>query len=117
MHDDVAQLYDALFDLIRLLNRPERDALLAAEANVTIDRALFPLLMRIAYRGPMAIGALAGHVGRDHTTVSRQAAKLVQLGLVERQPRPADRRVTEVRVTDAGGRLAGELTAARERLA
>ena len=38
---------------------------------------------------------LADRAGRDYTTISRQVAKLAELGLVDRRPSRADRRVKE----------------------
>ena len=55
------------------------------EAGIALDRALFPLLVVIERRGPIGVVDLAGRVGRDYTTVSRQIAKLEGLGLIERR--------------------------------
>ena len=52
MDDDLRQLHGALMDLVGVLNRPEPDARLLREAGVKLDRALFPLLVRIGARGP-----------------------------------------------------------------
>jgi DNA-binding MarR family transcriptional regulator len=49
--------------------------------------------------------------------VSRQVAKPESLGLVARQARKADRRVTEAIVTDQCHAMSDALDAARERLA
>ncbi|XXT25545.1 MarR family transcriptional regulator [Sorangium sp. So ce429] len=54
---------------------------------------------------------------RDHTTVSRQVAELESLGLIERRPGPADRRIHEAVITDKGRQMTDALDAARQRLA
>jgi DNA-binding MarR family transcriptional regulator len=110
-------LHGAMVDLFAMMNQPQRDDVLLGEAGVSLDRALFPLLVGIERFGPIGVVELAEGMGRDHTTVSRQVAKLVKLGLVERQPNPADARVHEAVITNSGRRVNDALTAARQRLA
>ena len=109
-------LHEALIDVVGVFNRPQNDVILLREAGVSLDRALFPLLVLIQRRGPIAVGELADRVGRDYTTVSRQVGKLESLGLVARRTGKADRRVTEAVVTDQGRAISDALDAARERL-
>jgi len=111
------RLHESLIDLIGVFSRPRNDIILLREAGVALDRALFPLLVVIQRRGPLGVGDLADRVGRDYTTVSRQVAKLENLGLVARREAIADRRVTEAVVTDQGQAMCDALDAARERLA
>jgi DNA-binding MarR family transcriptional regulator len=113
----VRQLHDALFDLVGLLNRAQPDENLLSAAGVSLDRALFPLLVRIERAGRIGVGDLADLAGRDYTTVSRQVAKLEGLGLVSRRPGAADRRVNEAAVTPAGKAITDALDTARETLA
>ena len=110
-------LHEALLDLVGFINRPQNDAILLRDAGVSLDRALFPLLVRITRRGPLGVGELADLVGRDYTTVSRQVAKLENLGLITRQSGKTDRRVTEAVVTENGQAMSELFDAARERLA
>jgi DNA-binding MarR family transcriptional regulator len=110
-------LHEALIDLVGFINRPQNDAVLLREAGVSLDRALFPLLVRIQRRGPIGVGELADLVGRDYTTVSRQVAKLESLGLITRHPGKTDRRVTDAVVTEKGQAVSELFDAARERLA
>jgi DNA-binding MarR family transcriptional regulator len=110
------QLHDALFDLVSLLNRAQPDDHLMQAAGVSLDRALFPLLVRIERRGPIGVGDLADISGRDYSTVSRQVAKLESLGLVARRPSAADRRVNEAAVTAAGKAMTEAFDAARDSL-
>jgi DNA-binding MarR family transcriptional regulator len=117
MNPELRELHETLIDLIGLFNQPQRDAVLIEEAGISIDRALFPLLVRIERRGPMGIGELADLAGRDYTTVSRQVTKLEGLGLVTRQVSPRDGRVSEATVTEKGKAMTDALDAARERLA
>ena len=91
-------------------NSPRQDEVLLREAGVTLDRALFPLLVRIARAGSVGIVELAGQAGRDHSTISRQVARLERLGLVARQAAAGDQRVREARITEAGERLIAAIT-------
>ena len=95
MHDthDIDAVAAALLDLLGALNSPRQDDILLAEAGVSIDRALFPLLVRIGAAGRLSVAELADLVGRDHSTISRQTAKLESLGLIDRRPATQDQRV------------------------
>jgi DNA-binding MarR family transcriptional regulator len=110
-------LHGALLDLVGLLNRAQPDETLMSTAGISLDRALFPLLVRIERRGPIGVGDLADLAGRDYSTVSRQVAKLESLGLVTRRAGATDRRVNEAAVTSAGKAMTDALDEARETLA
>ncbi|HXW85009.1 MAG TPA: MarR family transcriptional regulator, partial [Candidatus Binataceae bacterium] len=115
--DNVLKLHQAMVDLFALMNRPQRDRALLEEAGVSLDRALFPLLSGVAAYGPIGVVALADGVGRDHTTVSRQVAKLERLGLIARKPSRADRRINEAVITRKARSVTRALDAARVRIA
>lgn len=114
MKRNLLQLHEALLDLTGVLNQPQPDAALIALAGVDLDRALFPLLVRVARRGPLAIGALAELCGRDYSTVSRQISKLESLGLVAREADAADARVTNAAITKKGEVMTRALDRARD---
>lgn len=114
--EQLRQLHAALLGIADAMNRPENDRTLIAESGVALDRALFPLLVRIERLGPIGVVDLAARVGRDYTTISRQVAKLQSLGLVSRRAGSADRRVNEAMVTPEGKAVTGALDAARDRL-
>lgn len=114
---DLRLLHEALMDLTGIFNAPQRDAALIAEAGIALDRALFPLLVRIERRGPLGVVELAALSGRDHTTVSRQVAKLEELGLIVRRAAKADRRVRQAAVTKKGLAMTNAIDKARERIA
>ncbi|HTC44857.1 MAG TPA: MarR family transcriptional regulator [Steroidobacteraceae bacterium] len=106
----------ALIDLIGMLNSPRQDEILLRESGVTLDRALFPLLVRIGMAPSLNVGALAEQVGRDQSTVSRQTAKLEALGLIRRRAGKADQRAREAIITAAGKGLVQSIAVARRRL-
>jgi DNA-binding MarR family transcriptional regulator len=117
MSKQIRQLHNALIDLVGMMNRPQRDTALIREAGISLDRALFPLLVGIERKGPIGVGELADRVGRDYTTVSRQVAKLESSGLVARRPSKGDKRVREATITAKGRAMTNALDAARERVA
>ena len=106
----------SLLELVGALNQPQRDEALIAAAGIKLDRALFPLLIGIERFGPVGVVQLATGVNRDHTTISRQVAKLEDLGLVTRAETVGDRRQRRVVVTPAGKAMTDRIDAARERL-
>jgi len=116
MKKDMRLLREALLDLTGVLNRPQPDAALIALAGIDLDRALFPLLVRVERRGPLGIGELAELCGRDYTTVSRQVTKLEGLGLVQRSANARDARIKEAAITDKGRAMTRALDGAREKL-
>ncbi|WP_437983829.1 MarR family winged helix-turn-helix transcriptional regulator [Sorangium sp. So ce117] len=111
------ELHGAMVDLVALMNQPQRDQALLAEAGISLDQALFRLLVGIERFGPIGVVELSNRAGRDYTTVSRQVAKLESLGLIERRPSPADRRIHEAVITDKGRQMTDALDAARQRIA
>lgn len=114
--EDARKIYDAVVDLVGLMNRPLRDARMIEEAGISLDRALFPLLVGVGRFGPIGVGELADRAGRDYTTISRQVAKLETLGLVKRRTAQADRRVSEAVITNKGRAMTQAIDKARDRL-
>lgn len=112
----IHELHGSLLDIVSVMNRPQRDEAMVKEAGISLDRALFPLLVGIERLGPIGVVELADRTGRDYTTVSRQVAKLESLGLVKRQPSASDRRVSEATVTAKGKAMTDRVDAARERI-
>jgi len=107
------ELYNSLFEIVSFLIRPKQDKQLMQKAGVSLDTALFPLLMQIAHYGPLGIVELAGQVDRDHSTVSRQVDKLVALNLVIPTDQTTDKRVRRVGLTDTGKAITDKIAAAR----
>ncbi len=113
---NVDAIASALIDLTGCLNSPRQDDFLLREAGVSLDRALFPLLARLSAARPLSVAQLAEQAGRDPSTVSRQLAKLEQLGLVKRPSTHEDMRVRAATITNAGSRTLAAITEARRRL-
>lgn len=110
-------LHGSLIDIVSVMNRPQRDAVMVREAGIALDRALFPLLVMVERLGPIGIVDLADRVGRDYTTVSRQVTKLAGLGFVERRSTATDGRVREAVITAGGKALTDKIDVTREAMA
>jgi len=110
------ELHLILLKMAGLMNRPDVDAAFLARAKVKLARALFPLLSRIGIEGPIGTVELAAQTGRDHSTVSRQVARLEALGLVERATDEKDRRVRLLRPTSAGEKVLDKFSRVRRKL-
>lgn len=111
------ELHRSLIEIASVMNRPQRDVELLDKAGLSLERALFPLLVLVERLGPIGVVDLAGRVGRDYTTVSRQVARLEELGLVNRRPNETDKRVREAVITPHGKAATDALDAAREEMA
>ena len=109
------RLHTAVLDIVAMMNGPERDAVLTREAGIALDRALFPLLVLTGRLGPIGVRDLADRVGRDHTTVSRQLARMETQGLIARVVDATDRRRACV-LTTPGQAMVACIDSARERL-
>jgi len=115
MSDWSDEIHAVLLRLNGYMNRPDLDQAFLARAGVKLDRALFPLLTRIGLSDPISVVELAGLVGRDHSTVSRQAAKLEGLGLVERQAAKGDQRIRLLSPSAAGREMLDRFAETRRR--
>lgn len=80
---------------IAMLGRPP-------EAACGVDRAGYLLLRTLEKIGPASINTIAAAVGLDGSTVTRQVAAMKELGLVERQTNPGDRRSCIISPTEDG---------------
>ena len=80
------------------------------------------LLTHLAASAPQRMGTLADWQGVDRSTMTMQIGSLVDRGLAQRTPDPADRRATIIELTDHGtqtledyaGRASGILSDALE---
>lgn len=104
--DDLALADDVSGQLIRLIRLMDRkQAQYQAEHPDAVERATYYLLVHLVKGGPRRAGALAEAVHSDPSTISRQVAHLVRLGLVERTADPDDGRATLLAATDEGRRV------------
>ncbi|MGX5654238.1 MarR family winged helix-turn-helix transcriptional regulator [Geodermatophilus nigrescens] len=107
--DDLHATFVRLEREIGLLLRRSRaiSARLARELHPDLDGAAYGLLALLADAGPLRASDLVARLGLDKSTVSRQVASLVALGMVDREPDPADGRAQVLRPSpDGAARLA-----------
>ena len=113
MYDDIFQ---SLSEILAFLNRPQQDKILLAHAGIAIDTALLGVLVQISMNHKISISELADRLGRDHSTVSRQVAKLEELGFTTSQPSRRDKRQRELTLTRQGKSVAVKIAHARREL-
>ena len=99
-YEDIDLLNGELFRLLRLMERGH--ARYAAQQPDGVERAAYLLLVHLVKDGPQRLSALAEAVHSDVSTVSRQIAQLVKLGLVERRSDPSDGRASLLAASDKG---------------
>lgn len=73
-----------------------------------LSPARLSALSVVVFAGPLSLGELAAAEQVRPPTMSRLVAALVDAGLVEREPDPADGRVTRLRPTAEGRRILDE---------
>ncbi len=115
---DAHEAFVALEREIGLLLRRSRamSARLAGQLHPDLDGAAFGLLALLQDTGPLRASDLVARLGLDKSTVSRQVASLVALGLVDRSADPDDGRAQVLTPSAEGAaRLAQIRTARRER--
>ncbi len=66
-------------------------------------------LMRLHFKGAADVTSIAGQLGISNAAASQLIDRLVQMGLVERQEDPADRRIKCMALTPEGHALAEKL--------
>ena len=86
---------------------------MAREVHPELEPAAYGLLVRLEEAGPQRATELAGYFGVGKATMSRQLHALEDLGLVAREPDPADGRASLVRITAEGKARFGRVRDAR----
>jgi DNA-binding MarR family transcriptional regulator len=104
---EAAAVFERLLRLFRSLSPVSGLSLTAAATLNTLERS-----------GPGRLTSLAVREGVTQPAMTQLIARLEDAGLVERAADPADGRVVQVRITDAGrATLAGRRAVRTERLA
>lgn len=104
------------WELVRLSRTTQAIRIaLATHDEDGVEWSTYVLLFQLVRRGPQRSSALAGNVCVDPSTISRQVAQLVKLGLVERRADPDDGRATLLVATTEGERVHAGVKFRRER--
>ncbi|MFG2024096.1 MarR family winged helix-turn-helix transcriptional regulator [Streptomyces sp. NPDC048825] len=75
---------------------------MAREVHPDLESAAYGLLVRLDERGGQRATELAAYIGVGKATMSRQLRALEELGLIAREPDPADGRAWLVHLTEEG---------------
>lgn len=86
---------------------------LASELHRGLDGAAYGLLVLLDDAGPLRASDVVTRLGLDKSTVSRQVASLVDLGLVDRAADPDDGRAQVLSTSEEGHRRLSEIRDAR----
>jgi DNA-binding MarR family transcriptional regulator len=82
---------------------------ISAESVAAVDDVVTPpqlrVLVMIASRGPLNLGAVARGLGVHPSNATRTCDRMVTAGLLDRRDDPADRRNLLLQLTDKGRRL------------
>lgn len=111
--DAIARIEAAIITLVRRATDPRGNRRINRLAGVDIERASSGMLARIEVLEPARLSDLAEAAGVDTSTASRQVARLVDDGLVERGVDPHDRRASAHRLSPAGRAVRQKLAIAR----
>ena len=113
-NDDLRRIETEVGALIRRVKRVMAER--ALEVHPDLHPMTYFILTHLAKQGPMRAADLSDAFGMDKGGVSRQVQTLVDLGLVERQPDPEDRRAILLAATaDGRERLAAVTRHRRDR--
>jgi DNA-binding MarR family transcriptional regulator len=104
MENNQDQVMEALERELTLLFRRARASSgeMAREVHPDLEPAAYGILSRLHETGPERATLLAGFFGVGKATMSRQLRALEDLGLVRREPDPADGRAFLVELTQEG---------------
>src|SRR5579871_2161802 len=108
---DADRLGRAISRFVRVVTRVRAGAPTDARG---LDVSSMRLLSALSENGPQRANSLAEAVVSDPSTVSRQIAQLVKLGMVSRHSDEADRRAWVLAVTPAGAEALAQHYAQRE---
>jgi DNA-binding MarR family transcriptional regulator len=103
----------ALVRLVRRLTDSRMTQTVNGWAGVDVERSGFTLMARIEDAPDARLDRIAALADIDASTASRQIAKLIDQGLVERSSDPANHRVRRHRLTESGSQALIRLRRAR----
>lgn len=112
---DAHEAYVRLEREVALLLRRARaiQTRLAGELHTGLDGAAYGLLVLLDDAGPLRASDVVARLGLDKSTISRQVASLVDLGLVDRAADPDDGRAQVLSTSREGHRRLSQLRDAR----
>ncbi|MDT0352428.1 MarR family winged helix-turn-helix transcriptional regulator [Pseudonocardia charpentierae] len=92
---------------------------ISAESVAAVEEVVTPtqlrVLVMVASRGPLNLGAVARGLGVHPSNATRACDRLVLAGLLDRQDDPTDRRNLQLRLTEQGRGVVDEVMDRRRR--
>lgn len=110
------EIFKALIDLVSIINQPDRDKKMIANAGVNLEAAAFRVFVGIAHLQTTSVGELAAMMGKNYSSVSRQIDKLETAGLVHTYPSSLDSRIRVSELTKYGEEINAMISLTRERI-
>lgn len=110
--DPLGEIETAVIALLRRANDPRGFQRIHELAGTDVERSGAVMLSRIEELQPARLSDVAAAANLDISTASRQVAKLVDSGYVERATDPADARAALHSLTPAGADVRARLRAA-----
>ncbi|KRN01563.1 transcriptional regulator [Levilactobacillus senmaizukei DSM 21775 = NBRC 103853] len=107
------EIFEALFEIVTFFNQPQQDRDLLKRAEISLEPAALPIIVRVGRQPEISIGELANQIGRNHSSVSRQVDKLVKAGWLTEVER-RDQRIRRVTLSPQGQRALLQVKVARE---
>jgi len=107
------EIFEALFEIVTFFNHPQQDRYLLRQAQVQLDPAALPNVVRVGRQPAISVGELAAQIGRNHSSISRQVDKLMAAGWLLETER-SDQRVRRLTLSEAGQRGLLRVKLARE---
>lgn len=107
------EIFEALFEIVTFFNQPQQDRHLLQQADVPLEPAALPIVVRVGRQPEISIGQLANQIGRNHSSISRQVDKLITAGWLQEAER-RDQRIRLLTLTPQGQRGLMQIKLARE---
>jgi DNA-binding MarR family transcriptional regulator len=104
---------EALLTASRLLVAISARSIALVDETITIPQ--FRTLMILANEGPINLATLSGLLAVQPSTTGRMVDRLVNAGLIDRQPHPSSRRELVVALTARGHKVVRQVTVNRRR--
>lgn len=110
------EIFKALIDIVAIINRPDRDKKMIAQAGINLEGVAFRVFVGIGHLQPTSVGDLAALMGKNYSSVSRQIDKLEAAGLVRTYPSSEDSRIRLSELTDDGEKIISMINVTRQRI-
>ncbi|GEO69500.1 MarR family winged helix-turn-helix transcriptional regulator [Levilactobacillus acidifarinae] len=106
-------IFEALFEVLTFFHQPQDERQQLRQAGTALEPAAMPIIVRAGQQPGVSVGELAGWIGRNHSSISRQVDRLIKTGWLTEVERD-DQRIRRIKLTEKGQRGLMQLKVARE---